>query len=151
MIDRYAREAMKNIWSDDGKYDRWLAVEIAACEAWTRMGTIPEDDMALIRKATWDHAKLDEKFVQTRHDVTAFLYSVTSGLGAEGTLGSPGVDLQRRMGYGDGAAIAGRRRPAAHRKSTRSSKPSLRGLSSISTRSSWAVPTEYTRSPRRSG
>ena len=84
MIDRYAREAMKDIWSDNGKYDRWLAVEIAACEAWTRMGTIPEEDMALIRKATWDHAKLDEKFVQTRHDVTAFLYSVTSGLGAEG-------------------------------------------------------------------
>ena len=46
MIDRYAREAMKDIWSDDGKYDRWLAVEIAACEAWTRMGTIPEEDMA---------------------------------------------------------------------------------------------------------
>ena len=54
MIDRYAREAMKDIWSDNGKYDRWLAVEIAACEAWTRMGTIPEEDMALIRKATWD-------------------------------------------------------------------------------------------------
>ncbi|MEX2599380.1 MAG: adenylosuccinate lyase, partial [Dehalococcoidia bacterium] len=84
MIDRYAREAMKAIWTDAGKFDRWLAVEIAACEAWTRLGTIPEQDMDKIRSATWDPAKLDEKFQQTRHDMTAFLYSVTSSLGPEG-------------------------------------------------------------------
>jgi adenylosuccinate lyase len=84
MIDRYAREAMKAIWSDAGKFDRWLAVEIAACEAWTRLGTIPEADMAKIRTASWDPAKLEEKFQQTRHDMTAFLHSVTSGLGDEG-------------------------------------------------------------------
>ncbi len=84
MIDRYAREAMKAIWTDAGKFDRWLAVEIAACEAWTRLGVIPEADMAKLRQATWDAAKLDEKFKQTKHDMTAFLYSVTSGLGPEG-------------------------------------------------------------------
>ena len=84
MIDRYAREAMKAIWSDRGKFDRWLAVEIAASEAWTRLGTIPEEDMVSIRSASWDPAKLAEKFEQTRHDMTAFLYSVTSGLGPEG-------------------------------------------------------------------
>ncbi|MEX2431211.1 MAG: adenylosuccinate lyase [Dehalococcoidia bacterium] len=84
MIDRYAREAMKTIWTDAGKFDRWLAVEVAACEAWTRLGTIPEDDMAKLRGATWDPTKLDEKFQQTKHDMTAFLYSVTFGLGPEG-------------------------------------------------------------------
>ena len=84
MIDRYAREAMKAIWTDAGKYDRWLAVEIAACEAWTKLGTIPEADMAKLRAATWDAEKLDQKFQQTRHDMTAFLYAVTSGLGPEG-------------------------------------------------------------------
>ena len=84
MIDRYAREAMKQIWTDQGKYDRWLAVEIAVCEAWARLGIIPAEDMRRIRGASWDAAKLDEKFTQTRHDVTAFLYSVTEGLGPEG-------------------------------------------------------------------
>ncbi|MBM3940526.1 MAG: adenylosuccinate lyase [SAR202 cluster bacterium] len=84
MIDRYARERMKAIWTDAGKYDRWLAVEIAACEAWAKLGTIPADDMAKICAARWDQARLDEKFRQTKHDVTAFLYSVTSGLGPEG-------------------------------------------------------------------
>lgn len=84
MIDRYAREAMKAIWTDAGKYDRWLAVEVAVCEAWTRLGVVPEADMAKIRRATWDQAKLAEKFAQTKHDVTAFLYSVTSSLGPEG-------------------------------------------------------------------
>ncbi|MEK9658683.1 MAG: adenylosuccinate lyase [Chloroflexota bacterium] len=84
MIDRYAHEAMKAIWTDAGKYERWLAVEVAVCEAWTRLGVVPEADMAKIRLATWDQAKLNEKFAQTKHDVTAFLYSVTSSLGPEG-------------------------------------------------------------------
>jgi len=84
MIDRYAREAMKAIWSDTGKYDRWLAVEIAACEAWTELGTIPKEDMDKIRSASWDPTKLETKFQQTRHDMTAFLFSVTEGLGLEG-------------------------------------------------------------------
>ena len=84
MIDRYAREAMKQIWTDQGKYDRWLAVEIAVCEAWARLGVVPPEDMRRIRGAAWDAAKLDEKFAQTKHDVTAFLYSVTDGLGPEG-------------------------------------------------------------------
>ena len=84
MIDRYAREAMKAVWSEAGKYDRWLAVEIAVCEAWTKLGVIPEQDMAKLRSATWDAAKLDAKFGETRHDMTAFLFSVTDSLGPEG-------------------------------------------------------------------
>ena len=84
MIDRYARAAMKALWSEDGKYDRWLSVELAACEAWTTEGTIPQADMAKLRSAAWDMPKLQEKFEETRHDMTAFLYSVTSGLGPEG-------------------------------------------------------------------
>ncbi len=84
MIDRYSREPMKRIWSDEGKYDRWLAVEIAVCEAWTRLGVIPPEDMERIRGASWDAAKLEANFAETRHDVTAFLRSVTDGLGPEG-------------------------------------------------------------------
>jgi adenylosuccinate lyase len=84
MIERYARAEMKAIWSDEGKYERWLAVEIAVCEGWTKEGVIPGSDMAKIRRATWDIDVLETTFQQTRHDVTAFLKSVTTGLGAEG-------------------------------------------------------------------
>ena len=83
MIERYSRPEMKRIWSDAGKYDRWLAVEIAACEGWTKAGVIPEVDMIKIRAARWDMAVLEETFQRTRHDVTAFLKSVTNGLGPE--------------------------------------------------------------------
>ena len=84
MIDRYARAKMKAIWTDAGKYDRWLAVELAACEAWAAAGVIPEVDMAKLRGARYDMALLEEAFARTRHDMTAFLQSVTSGLGPEG-------------------------------------------------------------------
>ncbi len=84
MIERYSRPKMKRIWSDAGKYDRWLAVEVAACEGWTKVGVIPEADMAKLRVAQWDVAVLEETFHRTRHDMTAFLKSVTNGLGSEG-------------------------------------------------------------------
>ncbi len=84
MIPRYTRPAIGAIWSESGKYDRWLAVQLAVCEAWTDAGVIPPGDMAKLRGATWDIAKLEARLAETKHDMTAFLYSVTSGLGAEG-------------------------------------------------------------------
>ena len=48
MIERYSRPAMKKVWSDDNKYQKWLEVEIAVCEAWTKVGVIPEEDMTKI-------------------------------------------------------------------------------------------------------
>jgi len=84
VIERYARPAMKKIWSDDNKYDNWLKVELAVCEAWTEEGIIPESDMIKLRGATYDIALLDEIFNRTRHDMTAFLQSITANLGDEG-------------------------------------------------------------------
>lgn len=84
MIERYSRPAMKKVWSDDNKYQKWLEVEIAVCEAWTKVGVIPEEDMTKIRHATFDTEIMDETFKKTRHDVTAFLKSVTASLGSEG-------------------------------------------------------------------
>ena len=43
MIDRYARAEMKGIWSEDGKYRRWLDVEIAVCEEQAVRGLIPSE------------------------------------------------------------------------------------------------------------
>ena len=84
MIERYSRPAMKQVWSDENKYRKWLDVELAACEAWTEDGVIPSDDMALLRSSKYNHQRMMEIFETTRHDVTAFLSSVTEQLGAEG-------------------------------------------------------------------
>ena len=85
MIDRYSRPAMKRVWSDENKYRRWLDVELAVCEAWTEDGVIPAADMTRLRAgAAYDHARMLEIFATTRHDVTAFLRSITETLGPEG-------------------------------------------------------------------
>ena len=84
MIDRYARPQMKRVWSDKSKYDKWLLVELAACEAWTEEGVIPHEDMERLRRATYDIERVDAELQRTRHDMPAFLRSVTEGLGEEG-------------------------------------------------------------------
>ena len=84
MIDRYSRPAMKQVWSDENKYRMWLDVELAVCEAWTEAGVVPLEDMELLRGAAYNHARMMEIFETTRHDVTAFLRSITETLGPEG-------------------------------------------------------------------
>ena len=84
MIDRYSRPAMKRVWSDENKYGQWLQVELAVAEAWVEEGVIPEEDMARLRKSKYNHARMMEIFETTRHDVTAFLTSITENLGPEG-------------------------------------------------------------------
>jgi adenylosuccinate lyase len=84
VIDRYARPAMKMVWSEENKNNKWLQVELAVCEAWTEEGVIPPEDMVKLRNAQYDQVRLQEVFQRTRHDMTAFLQSVTGGLGDEG-------------------------------------------------------------------
>lgn len=84
MIERYSRPRMKRVWSDENKYQKWLDVELAVCEAWTEEGVIPREDMAKLRKATLNMPRMMEILEETRHDVTAFIRSVTEGMGEEG-------------------------------------------------------------------
>lgn len=84
MIDRYCRPAMKRVWSDESKHQRWLQVELAVCEAWAAEGVIPPEDMARLREAEYSDHRMAEIFETTRHDVTAFLTSITERLGPEG-------------------------------------------------------------------
>jgi adenylosuccinate lyase len=84
VIDRYSRPAMKQVWSDENKYLKWMEVELAACEAWTVEGVVPEEDMVKLRIAKYNHARMLEIFETTRHDVTAFLSSITESMGLEG-------------------------------------------------------------------
>jgi len=84
MIERYSRPEMKRVWTEESKFDKWLQVEIAVCEAWAEQGVIPGDAIPRIRKATCDLARIDEVLKETHHDVTAFLRSVSESLGDEG-------------------------------------------------------------------
>jgi adenylosuccinate lyase len=83
MIERYSRPRMKKVWSDENKFDKWLEVEIAACEAWAELGMVPQSALPAIRKARVDLKRMDEILKQTHHDMTAFLGAVSEGLGEE--------------------------------------------------------------------
>jgi adenylosuccinate lyase len=83
MIERYSRPQMKKIWSEENKFDQWLKVEIAACEAWAELGEIPRESIAKIRKASYRLDRVAEFLKVTHHDMTAFLNSVAESLGEE--------------------------------------------------------------------
>ncbi|MCL0072968.1 adenylosuccinate lyase [Dehalococcoidia bacterium] len=83
MIERYSLPEMKRVWSEKNKFDKWLQVEIAVCEAWAEIGRIPKEDIPKIKKACLDLARMDEILKVTRHDMTAFLNALAETLGEE--------------------------------------------------------------------
>ena len=84
MIDRYTRPEMKEIWTDKARYQCWLDVEIAADEAWSKMGYIPAEDVEKIRQnATFTVEGINEIEAVTHHDVIAFTRDVSKSLGPE--------------------------------------------------------------------
>ena len=84
MIERYTRPEMKKVWSETSKYDKWLDVELAVCEALAEEGIIPPKDMDSLRGASYNQERLDEILNETRHEMTAFLSSITEFIGPEG-------------------------------------------------------------------
>lgn len=92
MIDRYSREEMKKIWDLNSKFDYYLKVEIAVCEAYSKLGKIPKKDVDEIKKrAKFSIERIDEIEREVRHDVIAFLTCVNESLGE---------DLARHMHIG---------------------------------------------------
>ncbi len=84
MIERYSREEMASIWTEENQFQSWLDVEIAACKAWSRLGIIPEDDIRKMEtRARFDIERIYEIEEQTRHDVVAFTRAVSESLGEE--------------------------------------------------------------------
>ena len=84
MIERYARDEMKNKWTIQAKYDAWLEVEKSAVKAWNKLGLIPDDDCKkIVENAAFSVEKIDEIEKVTKHDVIAFLTSVADSLGEE--------------------------------------------------------------------
>lgn len=84
MIDRYTMPKMREIWSEENKFRKWLEVEVAACEAWASLGKIPREALAKIkRKASFDIKRINQIEKETAHDLIAFLTSVAEKVGPE--------------------------------------------------------------------
>ncbi len=84
MIERYAIKEMTDIWTTEARYSRWLEIEILAVEARCEAGFVPREDYQKIRSnASFNTKRVNEIEAVTRHDVIAFLTSVSESLGLE--------------------------------------------------------------------
>ena len=85
MITRYSREIMTKIWSPENRYKKWLDVEIFACEAMAKLGKIPKSALKNIKEnVSINVERIDEIEKTTKHDVIAFLTSLTEKVGEDG-------------------------------------------------------------------
>jgi adenylosuccinate lyase len=84
MIERYSLEEMKNIWNLQSKFDYYLKVELAVCEAYSELGQISKEDLEKIKSlAKFDLKRIDEIELEVNHDVIAFLTNVNENLGED--------------------------------------------------------------------
>ena len=84
MLNRYSRKVMRDIWSEDAKFNAYLKVEILACEAWSKLGEIPSEDVeALWKNASFNIDRIYEIEQETKHDVVAFTRAVSETCGDE--------------------------------------------------------------------
>ncbi len=84
MIDRYTRPQMAKVWTKANRFQAWLDVELAICEAWTRRGRIPATALENIRaRAVIDVDRIEAIEEVTRHDVIAFLTSLEEKIGPD--------------------------------------------------------------------
>src|SRR5262252_1106317 len=96
MISRYSRPEMLELWSDAHRYETWLAVELAACEAMQEQGIVPPGTAEAVRaKVRLDPARILEIEATTQHDIIAFLTHV------EETAGEPARWLHLGMTSSD--------------------------------------------------
>jgi adenylosuccinate lyase len=82
MIGRYTRPEMGALFTDQRKFETWLAIEIAILEALAEAGEVPAADVAEVKsKAKVDAARISEIERETNHDVVAFLQNVSENVG----------------------------------------------------------------------
>ena len=82
MIRRYTNPEMGRIWTEERRYDTWLAVELAAADAMAAVGIVPAEAARELReKARFDIARIEEIEKTTQHDVIAFTTSVAEHVG----------------------------------------------------------------------
>ena len=84
MIERYSRPEMRDLWSDAGRYQRWLEVELAVCDVLAERGAIPAEAARAVReRARFEPSRIAEIEAEVRHDVIAFLTNVAEHVGPE--------------------------------------------------------------------
>ncbi len=85
MIDRYTRPEMGRIWTEQHKFETWLAVEFAALDAFAYYKFIPKQVPAKVRKkARFSIPRIKEIEDKVQHDVIAFLTNVAENVGRDG-------------------------------------------------------------------
>lgn len=84
MIQRYSRDEVAKIWSDENKFRIWLDVEILACEAQCKLGNVPAKSLSVIKKkAKFDTNRILKIEETVKHDVIAFLTNVAEYVGID--------------------------------------------------------------------
>ena len=85
MIERYTLPEMGELWTDQYKFQTWLQVEIAVCEAMAQLGRIPPEAVETIKeKADFNVERILEIEAEVHHDVIAFLTNVNEYVGDAG-------------------------------------------------------------------
>lgn len=84
MIERYGRDVMRQVWTEENKFNAYLKVELLAAEAWRELGVVPAEDVEKLNaKAKFNIDRIKEIELQTRHDIVAFTRTVSESLGEE--------------------------------------------------------------------
>jgi adenylosuccinate lyase len=85
LIERYTLPEMGKLWSEQAKFQSWLDVEIAACQANAELGRLPAEALQQIReKASFEVPRILEIEAEVRHDLIAFLTNVNEHVGDAG-------------------------------------------------------------------
>ena len=85
MIPRYSRAPMTDIWSSKSRFKIWLDIELYACEAMEKLGTVPKGTSKKVKsKAKINEKRIDAIEKKVKHDVIAFLTSVNEFVGDSG-------------------------------------------------------------------
>lgn len=84
MIERYTTSRMKSLWSDQNRFQKWLDIELLACEAQANLGIIPKSALPKIKKrAKFNVRRIAQIEERTKHDVVAFLTNLAENIGTE--------------------------------------------------------------------
>ena len=84
MIPRYARPDMTALWEAESRFSIWLEIETHAMDAMVKLGIVPEDAAKAVReKGGFDVDRIDEIEREVKHDVIAFLTSLSEHVGPE--------------------------------------------------------------------
>jgi len=82
LIPRYTRAEMGRVWSDENRFQKWLAVELAAAETLAEAGIVPREAAVKLReRGRVNVERINELEAKVRHDVIAFTIAVQESVG----------------------------------------------------------------------